>query len=354
MKLPEFISGENQLDDILCIPQLETVEVMRRLQGDIAILGIGGKMGPTLGRMLVRAAQVAGISKTIYGVSRFSDLGLMAKLEGEGIRCVRCDVMNPAALEALPDVPNIIYMVGRKFGLKGTDYLYWAVNTIAPANAARRFPSSRFVVFSTGSVYDLWPVETEGPAEHDEFTSIGEYANSCLGRERIFEYFSREFGTKTLIYRLNYAIDLRYGVLHDIAGRVHAGVPVNLEMGFANVIWQGDAANIAVRCLEHAALPPEILNVTGEKIRVREVALRLGELMVKPPVFEGAEAPTALLSNSAKMRLLFGPLATPLDAMLRWTAHWIMKGGRSLGKPTHFQTRDGQFLDEDGMGGEGS
>jgi nucleoside-diphosphate-sugar epimerase len=354
MRLPELISGENQLDDILSIPEEETIEAMKRLQGNILILGIGGKMGPTLGRMLVRAAKAAGVSKTIYGVSRFSDPGLVAKLEGEGIRCIRCDLMNPEELAALPDVPNIIYMVGRKFGLKGTDYLYWAVNTIAPANAARRFPSSRFVVFSTGSVYDLWPVETEGPGENDEFNSVGEYANSCLGRERIFEYFSREFGTKTLIYRLNYAIDLRYGVLHDIAGRVHAGIPVNLEMGYANVIWQGDAANIAVRCLEHAASPPEILNVTGEKISVRDVARRLGELMGKTPVFEGTEAPTALLSKNARMRSLFGVPQTPLDAMLRWTANWVMTGGRSLGKPTHFQTRDGQFLDEDGMGGEGS
>ncbi len=354
MKLPEIITDEYQLDDLLCIPQKETVEAVKRLEGDIAILGIGGKIGPTLGRMLVRAAQAAGITKTIFGVSRFSEPGLVAKLEGEGIRCIHCDVMNPEELETLPDVPNIIYMVGRKFGLKGTDYLYWAVNTIAPANAARRFPSSRFVVFSTGSVYDLWPVESEGPSEHHEFNSVGEYANSCLGRERIFEYFSREFGTKTLIYRLNYTIDLRYGVLHDIAGRVDARTPINLEMGYTNVIWQGDAANVAVRCLEHAASPPEILNVTGEKIGVRNVAQRLGEMMGKPPVFEGVEAPTALLSNNAKMRSLFGPPPTPLDAMLRWTAHWVMKGGRSLGKPTHFQTRDGQFLDDSGGGEEES
>lgn len=354
MKLPDFISDENHLDDVLCIPQPKTVEVVKRLQGDILILGIGGKMGPTVGRMLVRAAQTAGVTKTIYGVSRFSEPGLVSKLEREGIRCIHCDVMNPEELATLPDVPNIIYMVGRKFGLKGTDYLYWAVNTIAPANAARRFLSSRFVVFSTGSVYDLWQVETEGPREHDEFNSIGEYANSCLGRERIFEYFSREFGAKTLIYRLNYAIDLRYGVLHDIAGRVQAGTPINLEMGYANVIWQGDAANIAVRCLEHVASPPEIVNVTGEKISVRGVARRLGELMGKTPLFEGTEAPTALLSNNAKMRSLFGPLPTPLDAMLRWTANWVMRGGRSIGKPTHFQTRDGQFLDENDMGGKGS
>ena len=220
------------------------------------ILGIGGKMGPTLGKMAVKAVREAGITKTIYGVSRFSDASLISKLENDGIQCIPCDLLNPDEVAGLPDVKNIIYLAGRKFGLLGTDYLYWAMNTIAPAYVARRFADSNIVVFSTGSIYDLWPVDSNGPTETDTFTSLGEYANSCLGRERICEYYSRENGTNMLLFRLNYAIDLRYGVLYEIGKQVYNGTPVNLEMGYANVIWQGDANNIAVRCLEHAASPP--------------------------------------------------------------------------------------------------
>jgi nucleoside-diphosphate-sugar epimerase len=296
--------------------------------------------------MLVRAVREAGTGQTVCGVSRFSDPSTMKQLESDGIRCISCDLLDPNQTGALPIVPNVIYMAGRKFGKVGTDYLYWAINAVAPANAARHFRDSRIVMFSTGSIYDLWPADSEGPSESDSFLTVGEYANSCMARERIFEYYSRENGTGVLQYRLNYAIDLRYGVLFEIGRQVFAGEPVSLEMGYANVIWQGDAANVAIRCLEHTGSPPAILNVTGGKVRIRDIARRFGELFGKEPHFRGAESQTALLSNAAKMRSLFGEPPTSVDQMIHWIAEWVEHGGRSLGKPTHFQTRDGQFLDK--------
>ena len=346
MEKPADIRNEEELDDVLSIPQGETIEYMKRLDGDIMILGIGGKVGPTLGMTAVKACRQAGVSKKVYGVARFSDGSLMPKLEDQGITCLKCDLLIPEQIESLPKTPNIIFMAGRKFGQTGSDHLTWALNTIVPANVARAFPDSRFVVFSTGSLYDLWPTDTEGPGETHTFTSIGEYANSCLGRERIFEYYSRANGTKALQYRLNYAIDLRYGVLYEIGKQVYEGNPVNLETGYANVIWQGDANNAAIRCLDLAASPPEILNVTGDKVRVRDVAVKFGKIMGKQPSFTGTEAPTAFLSNTAKMRRLLGPPPTSVDTLIHMIADWIMRGGRTLDKPTHFQTRDGQFLDE--------
>ncbi|MCE5248817.1 NAD-dependent epimerase/dehydratase family protein [bacterium] len=345
MEYPWGFSSEKELEDFMSTPRPETVDLMKRLDGDIMILGIGGKMGPTLGSMTVKAVREAGVSRTVYGVSRFSDKNLISALEDRGISCIPCDLLNPDDVNKLPRIKNIIYMAGRKFGLKGTDYLYWAMNTIAPAYTARHFSDSAIVVFSTGSIYDLRPVESNGPAETDTFLSIGEYANSCLGRERIFEYYSRENGTKILQLRLNYAIDLRYGVLYEIGRQVHEGIPVDLGMGYANVIWQGDANNYAVRCLELADSPPRILNVTGDKIRIRDVASRFGKHMNREPVFTGTEAPTAFLSDNSAMKKLLGEPPTSLDLMIGWIADWIMKGGQSLGKPTHFQTRDGQFLD---------
>lgn len=339
------IENEEQLDDFLSEPHHETVEMMKRLEGDIMILGIGGKMGPTLGMTAVKAAKKAGVAKRVYGVSRFSEKGLVNDLEKKGITCIQCDLLNLEEVASLPKVPNIIFMAGRKFGQTGTDYLTWALNVVVPANVVRHFTDSRFVVFSTGSIYDLWPVESEGPSETDTFTSIGEYANSCLGRERIFDYYSRANGTNVLIYRLNYAIDLRYGVLFEIGKHVFNETPINLTMGYANVIWQGDAGNIALRSLEIAANPPEILNVTGEKVRVRDIAAMFGDIMEKTPVFEGSEAPTAFLSNTAKLKRVFGVPPTSVKDMVAMLSQWIMKGGKSLDKPTHFQTRNGQFLD---------
>ncbi len=340
------IRTEDELDTVLSIPQPATVDMVARADDDFMILGIGGKMGPTLGKMIVRAAQEAGVKRKVYGVSRFSDPSTAAKLESWGISCISCDLLNPEQVAGLPRVGNVIYMAGRKFGQIGTDYLYWAVNAVAPGIVARHFRDSRIVVFSTGSIYDLWPSESEGPTENDTFRSLGEYANSCLARERIFEYYSRTEGTKILQYRLNYAIDLRYGVLYEIGRQVFEDQPISLEMGCANVIWQGDANNIAIRCLEKTSAPPAILNVTGGKIRIRDIASRFGELYGKKPLFRGEESNTALLSNAALLKNLFGEPPTPVDTMIRWIANWIERGGATLGKPTHFQTRDGHFLDE--------
>jgi hypothetical protein len=340
------IHTEEELEAYLSMPQPGTIELMKRLDGDIMVLGISGKMGPTLGRMLIKAVRDAGVRKKVYGIARFTDDGMMEKLESWGVSCIRCDLMDMQQVAALPRVRNIIYMAGRKFGKVGTDYLYWAINAVAPANAARHFTDSRMVIFSTGSIYDLWPSDSDGPDETSAFQSLGEYANSCLARERIFEYYSRLNKTPMLHFRLNYAIDLRYGVLYEIARQVHEGSPVSLAMGYANVIWQGDANNCAFRCLEHVSSPPAILNVTGGKIRIRDIAVRFGELMGRTPRFTGTEAPTALLSNSARMISLFGEPPTSLEEMMQMIAEWIIRGGRSLGKPTHFQTRDGQFLDD--------
>lgn len=340
------ITTVEELERFLSEPDNETIEMMKRIKGDIMILGIGGKMGPTLGMMAVKACQQAGIDKTIYGVSRFSEKGLVDHLEENGVTCISCDLLEPENIEKLPKVDNIVFMAGRKFGQSGSDYLSWALNTIVPANVARAFPASRFVVFSTGSIYDLWPTDSEGPDESASFTSIGEYANSCLGRERIFEFYSRKNNTDVLIYRLNYAIDLRYGVLYEIGRHVFEETPVDLTMGYANVIWQGDAANIALRSLELAAHPPEVLNVTGPKLRVRDVAVKFGEIMGKTPRFTGVEAPTAFLSNTVKLTELIGPPRTSIDDMVRLLSAWIERGGATINKPTHFQTRDGRFLDD--------
>jgi nucleoside-diphosphate-sugar epimerase len=345
MKIDRSIRDEEELDDLLSEPQPVTVEMMRRLEGDFMVLGIGGKMGPTLGRMIVKALHAAGVSRRVYGVSRFSDPALAARLETWGITCLPCDLLKPEEVDRLPVVRNVIYMAGRKFGKVGTDYLYWAMNAVAPANAARRFPESRIVAFSTGSIYDLRPSGSDGPAETDSFTSLGEYANSCLARERIFEYYSRLNGTEMLHFRLNYAVELRYGVLYEIGKQVCEGRPIDLAMGYANVIWQGDANNIALRCLEKTASPPEILNVSGDKLSVRETALRFGELLGREPRFTGTETPTCLLTDTAKMKRWFGAPPTPPEQMMRRIAEWIGRGGKTLDKPTHFQTRDGQFLD---------
>lgn len=345
MQVKRLINDEDELDELLSEPQSATVEMMRRMEGDFMVLGIGGKMGPTLGRMIVKALRAAGVSRRVYGVSRFSDPALTVKLENMGIACLPCDLLNPEEVGRLPVVRNIIYMAGRKFGKVGTDYLYWAMNAVAPANVARRFPSARIVAFSTGSIYDLRPAGSDGPAETDTFISIGEYANSCLARERIFEYYSRLNGTGMLHFRLNYAVELRYGVLYEIGKQVYEGRPIDLTMGYANVIWQGDANNIAVRCLEKTASPPEILNVSGDKLSIRDAALRFGELMGREPLFNGAEAPTALLTNTARLKAWFGAPPTQPEQIIRWIAEWMLHGGKTLDKPTHFQTRDGQFLD---------
>ncbi len=343
MTLPP-ITGVEELEERLSRPTPEVVQVFRELQGDLLVLGVGGKMGPTLARMARRAMDDAETPANVVGVARFSQPGLREKLQAEGIETIACDLLDPNAVQQLPDAPNVVFMAGMKFGTTGAEALTWAMNTVAPANVAQKFRHSRIVVFSTGNVYPLVPVVQGGATEKIPPEPIGEYAQSALGRERVFEYFSSRYGTPALIFRLNYAVELRYGIILDIAQRVWAGQPVPLAMGCVNVIWQGDACAWALRCLPLTQSPPTVLNVTGpETVSVRWLAHRLGELMGKEPRFEGEEADTALLSNASKAHQLFGYPTVALDTVIQWVAHWVMRGLPTLDKPTHFEVRDGRF-----------
>jgi len=249
-----------------------------------------------------------------------------------------------AGLAALPNVPNILFMTGRKFGSTGQAWLTWAMNVLVPALAAERFRDSRIVAFSSGNVYPLTPVQHGGPTEDHPPGPVGEYAISALGRERMFEHFSHQYGTAAVILRLNYAIDLRYGVLRDVADKVYHSAPVDLAMGAANVIWQRDANSVALRAFAHTQSPPLILNLTGpETVSIRAVAQRFAQLFGLEPILTGTESPTALLNNASRCHALFGYPSVSLDQMIQWIAHWVSLGGRSLNKPTHFEQRDGKF-----------
>lgn len=342
--LPLHITSEEQLEDALSSPSPAAVEALRHLESDLLILGVGGKMGPTLAKMAVRALQTLGTSRRVIGVARFNQEKLRAKLESWGVETIRCDLLNRAELAALPDSRDIIFMAGQKFGTTGNPAQTWAMNVYMPALVAERFAQARIVAFSTGNIYPLTPLIYGGSQESDPPQPVGEYANSCLGRERMFEYFSQSRGLRCAIMRLNYAIDLRYGVLLDIAQKVVAGQPVDLSMGAANVIWQGDANAQALALLAHCAAPPFILNITGpEIVSVRRLAERFGQLFDRPPTFSGQEAPTALLNNAGRAQRLFGYPTVSLEQMIDWTAAWIKAGGPTLAKPTHFESRDGRF-----------
>jgi nucleoside-diphosphate-sugar epimerase len=317
---------------------------MRELGGDLLILGVAGKMGPSLAARARRAADEAGVKPRIIGVARFSDPALRRQLEETGVETIQADLLDPDQLAALPDAPNVLFMAGRKFGSTGDESLTWAMNVLAPAMVARRYQRSRIVAFSSGNVYPFTPVASGGPTEDDPVGPVGEYAQSALGRERMFQYFSSRLGTPVVILRLNYAIDLRYGVLVDIGTKVFERRPIDLAMGYANVIWQGDANSVALRSFAHAKSPALILNLTGPEILpVRKVAEQFGQLLGIQPTFEGREAETALLNNAARCNRLFGnPSVTP-DQMIEWIASWLRGGGRLLNKPTHFEARDGKF-----------
>lgn len=339
-----LIQSEGELERVLSTPTRELVQAMAGWEGDLIILGAGGKIGPSLAAMARNALEEAGKAARVVAVDLFPSQAVRQALESKGIQAIACDLLDREALAQLPDAPNIIFMAGRKFGSTGDEPLTWALNVYLPALAAERYRNSRIVVFSTGNVYPLTPVSSGGPTENDPTGPIGEYAQSCLGRERMFQHFSARFGTPVTILRLNYAIDLRYGVLLDIAEKVYQGLPVDLTMGHVNVIWQGDVNACTLRSFWLCKSPPTILNLTGpDTVSVRSVAERLGVLMGKKPIFEGREADTALLSNASRARALFGEPTVPLDTMLQWVAHWVMIGGPTLGKPTHFEQRDGRF-----------
>ena len=325
-------------------PREETLSALRQCAGDVIVLGAGGKMGPSLTAMLARAVDTLGDSRRIIAVSRWSDRKAAKALGDMDVRIVECDLLDPTDVARLPDAPNVIFMAGQKFGTADRPSVTWAMNTLVPANAARRYPGARVVAFSTGNVYPLTPVASGGPTETDAVGPVGEYAMSCLGRERVFEYFSDRDGTRVAIYRLNYAIDTRYGVLLDLAQRVVAGEAIPLAMGYVNVIWQRDANRIAIECLARASAPPFVLNVTGrEALSVRDLAERFGKRLGREPVFSGSEGPDALLSNATLLHTIFSPPSTTVDEMIEHIARAIEQNAPTLGKPTHFETRDGRF-----------
>jgi nucleoside-diphosphate-sugar epimerase len=332
---------EADLDDLLSTPRAETTAALAACPGDIVVLGAGGKMGPTLARMAARAAPDA---RRIIAVSRWSSSAAERALNDAGVETVRADLLDRDDVRSLPDAANVIFMAGQKFGTSGAPAMTWAMNTIVPANCAERYKSSRIVAFSTGNVYALSPVESGGSREDDALEPVGEYAASCVGRERVFELYAERFGTRVAIVRLNYAIDLRYGVLVDIAARVKRGEPVSVDMGYVNVIWQADANRIALECLPHAATPPFVLNLTGrERLSVRAIAQAFGRRFGVSPTFTGRERDDALLSNTDRLNALFAVPATGTEEMFDRVADWVSHGGALLGKPTKFETRDGKF-----------
>jgi len=342
--LPATISTEQQLEDLLSVPGPDLVEMARRLDGDLIVLGAGGKMGPSLSRMARRAWDAAGNKGRIIAVSRFSSTEARRLLEESGVETVACDLFDADAVRRLPDAPYAVYLVGVKFGTTGNEARTWAANTFIPGVVAEKYRDARIVALSTGNVYPLVRPDTGGCREEDPTGPVGEYAWSCLGRERVFQYFSDRFQAPCCLVRLNYAVELRYGVLLDIALKVWNQEPVEVRTGYVNVIWQGDANRMILRCLETTSVPPAIMNVTGlEILSVRDLAMRFGELLGRTPTFNGTEEDTALLSNARRAAERFGPPAVAVDTVMRWIADWIRRGGRTLGKPTHFETRNGKF-----------
>lgn len=338
--LPATVESVAALDDLLARPTKALIDDLSRVDGDIMILGVAGKMGPTVAAL----AKAAAPARRVIGVARFSDPQAKKWLEGHGVETISCDLLDEAAIAALPKAPNIIFMAGRKFGAEGDLALTWAMNAHVPALVAQAFPKSRIVVFSTGCVYPFVPVTGGGATEEEPPNPPGEYAQSCVGRERLFEYFSQKFETPGRLFRLNYAIDLRYGVLHDIASKVIGGEPIDITISHVNVIWQGDAAAQALRCLLHCETPMSPINVSGHQILgVRELAAKFGQRFGRAPVFTGTEAPTAWLTNTELAVKLFGEPVVDIDRQIGWTADWVARSMPSFGKPTKYEVADGRY-----------
>jgi nucleoside-diphosphate-sugar epimerase len=338
--LPDAISDIAELDELLCRPSQALIDDLEKVDGDIMILGVAGKMGPTLAGL----AKAALPHRRVIGVARFSDPGAKAWLEARGVETLSCDLLDEAAINALPKAPNVIFMAGRKFGAEGDLSLTWAMNAHVPALVAQAFSGSRIVAFSTGCVYPFVPVDGKGAREDLPPDPPGEYAQSCVGRERMFEYFSRKFSTPGRLFRLNYSIDMRYGVLHDIATKILTGKPIDVSLGHVNFIWQGDASAQALRCLANCDTPTSPINVSGHEIlSVRDLAAKLGARLGRDPVLVGTEQPTAWLSDTSQAVKLFGLPIVDTGQLIAWTADWVARAMPSLGKPTKYEVRDGRY-----------
>jgi nucleoside-diphosphate-sugar epimerase len=344
--VPAFspLATVEQLEDALSTPSEGVVEVLGRLAGDLVVLGAGGKMGPSLSRMARRASDAAGVRRRILAVSRFTSEAAEKSLQTHGVETIRCDLLDPAQLAKLPEAANVVLMTGFKFGATGQEPHAWAMNVWLPSEVCRKYRNSRIVAFSTGNVYGLAPVALGGSVEEDPLRPVGDYAMSCAGRERILDYFSRTLEIPLAVLRLNYACELRYGVLADVARKVWEGEPLDLTMGHLNALWQADANAWALRAFAHAAIPPCVLNLAGPEIlSVYRLGEQFGSLLDKPVSFRGKESADAFLSNSQGAVRLFGYPRVGVRQMMEWIAAWLKAGGASLGKPTHYEVRDGNF-----------
>jgi nucleoside-diphosphate-sugar epimerase len=343
-KLPEKFENEEQLEELLSRPGAEVIKMFDHLDGDILFLGVSGKIGQSLARMAKRASEAAGRKRRIIGVALFENKEIQKKIEKSGVETIHGDLLDTQFTKSLPPFKNVFFLAGMKFGSVDNLAMTWAINSYLPAIIADHFVKSRIVAFSTGCVYPLVPVESGGSVETDPPVAIGEYAQSCLGRERMFEYGSNKHKSQVALIRLNYSVEMRYGVLVDIAIKVKNNQPVDLAMGHFNVIWQGDMNNYVLRSLEQATSPAKVLNITGPEIlSVREVATEFARLFGVTPILTGKEAPTALLSNSKQAFDLFGKPTVPITLVIKWLAEWLKEDRGLLGKPTHFEVRDGKY-----------
>jgi len=342
--LPELINTDAELEDVLTRPRAVLMEFIRTVSSPLVILGAGGKMGPSLAVLAKRAAKMAGHRLDVIAVSRFTDEAARTSLERHGVKTLRADLLEREQVEALPDSGDIVYLVGLKFGTQQNPGGTWAANTLVPAHVAERYAESRLVALSTGNVYPMVTVKSGGALEKRALTPLGEYANAAVARERIFEYFARKQGTHIASLRLSYALDLRYGVLVDIARKVHAGEPIDVTTGYFNCIWQADANEMILRALALTDNPPTSFNLTSPTVfSVRKVAAKFSQLLGRSAKLVGTESTTAFLSNTERMCSELGAPPTPFESVIRWTAHWVKNGGRSLNKPTHFEVRDGAY-----------